>query len=198
MMDWDARYSEPGYAYGTKPNDFLASVASKIPKGPVLCLAEGQGRNAVFLAQRGHRVVAVDSSGVGLAGAAALAESRSVSVETVQADLANFVIEPDSWSGIVAIFAHLPVPLRQRVHQSVVSGLRPGGLFVLEAYTPAQIALATGGPRDPELMMSLGALENELAGLELLIGRELEREVLEGNLHWGRSAVVQVLARKTP
>lgn len=198
MMDWDARYSEPGYVYGTKPNDFLAAVASKIPAGPVLCLAEGQGRNAVFLAQRGHRVVAVDSSRVGLTGAAALAESRGVSIETNLADLADYPIAPGAWSGIVAIFAHLPVPVRQRVHRAAVAGLQPGGMFVLEAYTPAQIVLATGGPRDPELMMSLKELEAELAGLELIIGRELERDVLEGNLHWGRSAVVQVLARKAP
>lgn len=193
-MDWDALFSEPGYTYGTEPNDFLVEVADKIPAGPVLCLAEGQGRNAVFLAQRGHRVVAVDRSRVGLASAQSLAASRGVGLEAIHADLAAYPIEPGAWSGIVAIFAHLPGLVRQQVHRAAAAGLRPGGVFVLEAYTPAQLAFRTGGPSDLELLMTLELLRQDLAGLELLIGRELERDVIEGRLHRGRSAVVQVLA----
>ncbi|MBW1880770.1 MAG: methyltransferase domain-containing protein [Deltaproteobacteria bacterium] len=89
---WDKRYSEPGYAFGTAPNDFVVSVADRIPAGRVLCLGEGEGRNAVYLAKRGHEVVAVDQSPVGLAKARELAESGGVRLETVQADLADFEI----------------------------------------------------------------------------------------------------------
>ena len=78
----------------------------------------------------------------------------------------------------------------------MVLGLRPGGVFILEAYTPAQLALGTGGPKSPELLMALASLRAELAGLEFLIGREIERNVIEGDGHTGRGAVVQVFARR--
>ncbi len=197
MMDWDARYREPGFAYGTEPNDFLREVAGRIPPGPVLCLAEGEGRNAVWLAGLGHEVVAVDSSRVGLAKAARLAAERGVALTTIPADLAEYAIEPGAWAGFVAIFAHLPPPVRARMHRGAVAGLRPGGVFVLEAYAPRQLEFGTGGPQAPELLMSLADLRAELAGLELLIARETERDVVEGRCHTGRAAVVQVLARRT-
>lgn len=196
MTDWDQRYSSTTYVYGTQPNDFLVEVAAQIPAGPVLCLAEGEGRNAVFLAQRGHAVTAVDASDVGLTKAQALAAARHVSLTTVVADLATYDIEAGAWAGIVATWAHLPPPVRRSVHARVVAGLRPGGVFVLEAYTPAQIKFGTGGPKDPNLCMTLADLRTELAGLEIVIGRECEREVLEGTGHTGRASVVQVFARR--
>ncbi len=197
MTDWDARYAEPGYAYGTEPNQFLASVAELIPAGPVLCLAEGQGRNAVFLAERGHAVTAVDRSMAGLARANQLARSRGVSIEAVVADLADYAIEPGSWSGIVSIFGHLPQPIRSRLHRAAVRGLRPGGVFVLEAYRPEQLSFGTGGPRDPALLPTLDELRADLAGLELVVAEEREREVMEGRYHTGRAAVVDIVARRT-
>jgi hypothetical protein len=196
--DWDARYSAPGYAYGTEPNGFLASVATRIPAGPVLCLAEGEGRNAVYLAGLGHPVTMVERSAAGVAKARALAAARGVTIDAVAADLAEYAIAPGTWSGIVAIFAHLPPALRARVHRGVVAGLAPGGAYVLEAYTPDQIALGTGGPRTPELLMTAEALRGELAGLDCEILREVERDVREGSLHTGRAAVVQVVGRKPP
>lgn len=194
--DWDRRYSAPGYFYGTEPNTFLADVAPAIPPGPVLCLAEGEGRNAVHLATLGHAVTAVDQSAVGLAKAARLATTRGVQLRTVVADLADFAIAPEAWSAVVAIFAHLPPALRRRVLGAVSAGLAPGGFVVLEAYTPAQLAFGTGGPKDPALLVTLRDLRAELAGLEFLIGREIEREIVEGAGHTGRGAVVQVLARR--
>jgi len=169
-------------------------MAERIPSGPILCLAEGEGRNAVFLAQRGHAVTAVDASATALAKAEALAMARGVTITTKAIDLAEYQIDPTSWAGIVSTWAHLPPPLRRSVHKQVVSGLRPGGVFILEAYTPAQLALATGGPKDATLCMTLEALKEELLGLEFLVGRECEREVVEGTYHTGRGAVVQVLA----
>jgi hypothetical protein len=159
-------------------------------------LAEGEGRNAVYLASLGHPVTAVDQSVQGMAKARKLAAARGVSVNTINGDLAQFTITPGSWSGVVATFAHLPPSLRREVHRQVVAGLRTGGLYLMEAYTPAQLAFDTGGPKDPALLMTLAALREELAGLEFLIGREIERDVVEGTYHSGRSAVVQVLARR--
>lgn len=195
---WDERYGAEGFAYGTEPNEFLAGVADRIPPGPVLCLCDGEGRNGVFLAARGHEVTSVDGSAVGLEKARRLAASRGVALRTVHADLATFAIEPGAWSGIVSIFAHLPIPLREKVHAASVAGLRPGGVFVLEAYTVEQLNFKTGGPSSADMLMSLEALRRELAGLDLEIGRELQRTVVEGQFHNGPSAVVQVLGRRPP
>ncbi len=162
--------------------------------GPVLCLAEGEGRNAVYLAKSGHRVTAVDQSATGMAKALRLAEASGVVIETVPADLDPYRIIPGAWAGIVATFAHLPPPLRRKVHATVVQGLKPGGVFILEAYTPAQLALGTGGPKVPELLMTLDSLRDELSGLEFIVAREIERDLTEGSFHQGRGAVVQILA----
>jgi hypothetical protein len=194
---WNDRYTGAVHVYGEAPNAFLAEVAPRIPAGPVLCLAEGEGRNAVHLATLGHRATAMDQSAVGLAKARRLAGKRGVKIETVVADLANYSITASAWAGIVAIFAHLPPALRWQVHRAVVAGLQPGGVYVLEAYTPAQLAFDTGGPKSPELLMTLAGLREELSGLELLIAREQEREVIEGTGHTGRGAVVQILARRS-
>jgi SAM-dependent methyltransferase len=193
---WNNRYAVAGHVYGEAPNAFVAEVAPQIPAGPVLCLAEGEGRNAVHLATLGHRVTAVDQSEVGLAKARRLAGARGVEIETVLADLANYSIATGAWAGIVATFAHLPPALRRRVHHDVMAGLQPGGVFVLEAYTSAQLAFGTGGPKSPERLMTLDGLREELSGLEFLIARELERDVIEGDGHTGRGAVVQILARR--
>lgn len=191
MTDWDARYSGEGYHYGTDANAFLAEVADRIPPGPVLCLGDGEGRNGVYLAGLGHDVTSVDSSAVGLAKAERLAQARGVVVRTVRADLENYVIEEGAWSGIVSIFCHLPSTLRANVHASAVRGLRPGGVFVLEAYTPAQPALGTGGPLEMDLLVSPDALARELAGLDLERCVEVRRPVVEGHMHRGDAAVVQ-------
>lgn len=191
---WDERYGADEYVYGTVPNDFLAEVAARIPPGRVLCLADGEGRNSAWLAERGYQVTAVDASAVGLRKGQRLAAERGVRVTAVHADLAEYRIEPGAWSGIVSIFAHLPPEVRRALHRGVVDGLAPGGAFVLEAYTPAQLGRGTGGPPTPDRMMTLDALREELDGLRFEIGRELRRDVREGRLHGGVSEVVQVLA----
>ncbi len=195
---WNQRYgaARDNYLYGTAPNEFLAADADRIPPGPVLCLADGEGRNSVHLAGLGHAVTAVDLSSAGLAKARALADKRGVRLTTVVADLEHYPIAEGAWAGIVAIFMHLPLALRARVLARAAVGLEPGGVFVLECYSPAQLAFNTGGPRDAALLPTLAALREELAGLEFLHGRELERDILEGDGHTGRGAVVQVIARR--
>jgi SAM-dependent methyltransferase len=193
---WNERYSRSDFVYGLAPNDFVKEQAPQIPPGPVLCLAEGEGRNAVYLAGLGHEVTAMDQSAVGMRKALDHAQKRGLSLRVEVSDLNHYVIQPGAWSGIVATFVHLPLPLRAQVHASVVRGLRPGGVFLLEAYTPAQLGRGTGGPQALPLLMKLSDLRQELAGLELSVARELEREVLEGSGHTGLGAVVQVLGRK--
>lgn len=194
---WDRRFGALDYCYGTEPNAFVAECSVQLPPGPVLCLGEGEGRNAVFLARRGHAVTAVDQSSVGLAKARQLAARHGVVLTTVTADLGAFAIRPGAWAGIVATFVHLPPALRARVHQAAAAGLRPGGGFILEAYHPDQVHHRTGGPVDaPELLMTLEDLRTDLAGLDLVVAQQRETELDEGPAHQGRSAVVQVFARR--
>jgi SAM-dependent methyltransferase len=191
---WDQRYARDTYAYGTQPNDFLRQSAASLPVGRTLCIGEGEGRNAVYLASLGHQVTAVDASLVGLEKARRLAGRNGVEIETIHADLADYEFAAGGWDAIVSIFCHLPPPLRAWVHRQAVKALTPGGVFVLEAYTPDQLRYATGGPATTEMMMDLASLQPELQGLEFLHGVETQRDIHEGEFHQGRGAVVQVIA----
>lgn len=194
---WNERYADPFASYGAEPNDFLRQMAEQIPAGPVLCLAEGEGRNAVFLAGRGHAVTAVDQSPVGLKNAARLAAEKGVELTTVVADLAEFDLGEAQWAGIVSIWAHVPPAIRGPLHAACVRALRPGGVFVLEAYTPDQLEQpGLGGPRVAELLMTPDGLRAELAGLTFERCDAVMRDVQEGRFHAGQSATVQVLGRK--
>lgn len=194
---WDQRYAGEKFAYGTEPNDFLREHAAGLPVGETLCIGEGEGRNAVFLAALGHRVTAVDASAVGLAKANRLAAERGLSITTRHCDLAHFEFEPARWDTIVSIFCHLPGQLRERVHRVIPAALKPGGVLILEAYTPRQLEFATGGPPVDDMMMELDGLRRELAGLDFIHGIETIREVIEGDFHTGTGAVVQVIARRS-
>lgn len=196
---WDERYATPDYAYGTEPNDFLKESCHKIPAhsgSKVLCLAEGEGRNAVFLAEQGFEVTAVDLSSVGLKKAQELAKSRQVSIQTEVANLADYDLGEAQWDAIISIWCHVPPQLRASLHQKVEQALKPGGVLILEAYRPDQIHLGTGGPQNAELTMSLDSLKAELPRLEHEYLCEVDRDVAEGKFHLGKSAVVQLIARK--
>jgi SAM-dependent methyltransferase len=198
MSHWDERYAPDEYVFGTEPNEFLRDHADRIPPGRVLSLGEGEGRNAVFLAERGHTITAIDASPRGLAKARALADARGVDarIDTIVADLTDYEPEVGAYAGVISIFCHLPPPVRTVVHARAIRALAPGGVIVLEAYTPAQLAFGTGGPKDLALLYSLDELRADLDGLELEVARELERTVVEGPRHTGRAAVVEVVARK--
>jgi SAM-dependent methyltransferase len=193
---WDERYGAEAFAYGTEPNDFLRANAGRLPKGRVLCLAEGEGRNAAFLAGLGYTVTAVDFSAEGVKKTQRLAREKGVTVTAVHADLATWTAPDASFEGVVAIFAHLPPPVRRLVHGWVARALTPGGVFLLEAYSPAQLALNTGGPRDAAFLMTPASLREELQGLTIESAVEIEREVREGAFHTGRAATVQAIARR--
>ena len=196
-MNWDERYSEPGFAYGTAPNEFLISVVDRIQHGKILSLAEGEGRNAVYLASLGYHVTGVDGSDVGLRKAGELAAERGVAITTIHADLGGFEIEPDQWDGIIACYCHLPSAIRIPLHRAAVQGLKQGGVFVLEAFSKEQLGYGTGGPQSLDMLMSLDELEQELAGLEFVHAVQTEREVREGSGHTGLASVIQLLGIKS-
>lgn len=193
---WDQRYSHPNHVFGYRPNDFLAASARMLrPASRVLCLGDGEGRNGVHLAGLGHDVVSLDFSAVGQAKARRLAEEKGVELETWLVDLADWVDHPAPerpWDAVVSIFCHLPPPLRARVAQVATSQTRPGGMLLLEAYTPAQVALGTGGPTDPALLMTRQDVGTDWQGWTLDV-RLVERRIFEGMGHQGLSSVVQAM-----
>jgi SAM-dependent methyltransferase len=200
-QSWDERYSEDGFAFGTEPNDFLRDVVEQLPRGRTLCLGDGEGRNGVFLAQHGHDVTTVDLSPVGVLKARRLAAQRGVALDARVADLAQFDLGDAAWDSIVSIFCHLPAPLRHAVHSAVPRALRPGGCFVFEAYRKTNIGRGVGGPQSAEMTVELENLLDDIGGdgqVQIVIGREVERNIVEGKHHDGMSATTQLLARRQP
>lgn len=202
----DSRYDTDDYIYGVKPNDFLVENLHHIPKGHVLCLADGEGRNSVYLAQQGYQVTAVDYSSHAIEKAKKLAAKADVFVNYVCADLNDYTMTQQEvakeamnnqeFSAIVSIFAHFPPALRNRLHEVIPTLLKSQGVYLVESYTPKQLDYNTGGPKRAELMLSESILRTELPSLEFVQLREIERDVIEGSRHTGLSAVVQAIAKK--
>ena len=193
---WDKRYSTDVYVYGTQPNGFLSSNLYALPKGKILSLAEGEGRNAVFLAKQGYSVTAVDISSIGLSKAQKLAEAHGVVIECVHADVTEFAFGEHCWDGIISIFCPLPSELRVDVYKKVESSLRTDGVFLTEAYTPRQIEYGTGGGNCIDTMQSKESLARELPNLHFSHLVEVEREVIEGICHTGMASVVQAIGHR--
>lgn len=195
---WDERYASVETAYGTEPNDFLREKLESLAlrPGKALCLAEGEGRNALHLARNGWQVTGVDQSRVGLDKLEGQAARENLVVTAVCEDLAHFDLGSAQWDLIVSVWCHVPPVLRLDLHARVVRALRPGGQLILEAYHPRQLELKTGGPPLSEMMMTLAELRSELSGLHFVHAEEVEREIHEGPFHQGQSAVTQLVAQR--
>ena len=194
-MMWNERYGSDDFAYGTEPNSFLAENA-KLLTGPVLSWAEGEGRNAVFLASLGLDVLGVDGSEVGLAKAQKLADSKGVAIRTEVADLATYQPPANFYGSVVSISAHLPSDVRRRLYPLVEQCLKPGGIILFEAYSKSQLSRNTGGPKDPDMLMTAVDIQKEFSNCEVLLCHEIEREVVEGEFHTGMACVVQFIGKK--
>ncbi|QDG53675.1 class I SAM-dependent methyltransferase [Persicimonas caeni] len=193
---WNEKYDIEGYRYGTTPNTFVAeqAVAHVPSQGKVLCLGAGEGRNAVWLAEQGFLVTAVDVSSRGLGKLEQLAEDRDVYVTTVQADVADYTPEAGEFDAVVLNYLHLPAALRRPVHQKVVDALRPDGVVILEAFRPKQLDYGTGGPPSADLMYSAQLLREDFGELTFEYLEELEIELDAGHGHRGTGAVVRMVA----
>ena len=195
MSRWDTRFAEDGFAYGSTPNDFVAERSSQL-KSPVLCLAAGEGRNAVFLAEQGFEVHAVDLSSIGLNKCKALAAERGVELTTEVVDLADYDLGEGKWGSIVAIFAHLPPPLRAKVHAAIANGLAPGGVLLMEMYAQDQLQFGTGGPPKLEMLYTVDLVKTTFPSLTFSHLEQVQRSIVEGRYHTGEAAVVQVIGHK--
>lgn len=192
---WNERYRVNEYIYGTEPNTFLVEHATML-EGPVLSLAEGEGRNGVYLASLGLEVTGVDGSDVALAKAQDLAKLRNVQIHTVVSDLGIFDPKPDSYGAVISISAHLPSDIRKVLYPRIERSLKAGGVVLLEAYSEAQFERSTGGPKDVDMLMTAAKVEREFPSCEIVLLREIEREVTEGTYHSGLASVVQFIGRK--
>lgn len=194
---WNDRYAQPGYLFGTEPADFLKRHARHLPEGAaVLCVADGEGRNSAWLAEQGYRVTAFDASEVGLEKARQLAEAKGVSV-----DYHLSGVEDWDWSrpfdAVVAVFIQFAAPdLRTRLFRWMGQAVRPGGLLLLHGYAPRQVDYGTGGPPHRENMYTTDLLAKAYPDWEMLELRDYDAEIDEGPGHSGRSALVDLVARK--
>ena len=190
---WDSRYKGDEYAYGTEPNDYLVAQMGLIPKGGrVLCLADGEGRNSVFLAAQGFQVTAVELSHEGIEKAKRLAAARGVTVTFIEEDVNSVDIKPGHWDGIVSIFLHLPKKLRQALHSKILLGLAAGCVYIYEAYTLDQLGKGTGGPKEAQVLAEPKAVLEDFPQDRVHHFFAGERPIHEGPLHSGAGAVAQV------
>jgi 2-polyprenyl-3-methyl-5-hydroxy-6-metoxy-1,4-benzoquinol methylase len=192
---WNQMYSAADYAYGVEPNDFLTTVPFKA-NSKILCLAEGQGRNAVYLATQGHDVTMIDYSETGLHRAQELATIKGVAINTQLADLSDYRFEKEKWDAIVVIFGHFPSHIRNTIYTQIPDALKHDGKFVSETYSAEQIAFGTGGPKDPDMMPTEKELHEYFQSFNELSIQKIQRTIHEGSYHNGESSVIQVIAQK--
>jgi len=195
---WNRRFGADGYLFGTAPNRFLAAQERHLRPGMrALTLADGEGRNGVWLAERGLKVHSVDFSGVAIAKARALAAERRVAIETEQADLAQWRFPKQAYDLVAAIFIQFALPdLRARIFDGIRQALVPGGLLLLQGYTPKQLEYKTGGPSEIERLYTEEILRAAFGDFEILALDQHEEIVAEGTGHAGLSALIDLVARK--
>lgn len=195
---WDTRYGADGYVFGTEPNAFLAAQADRLrPGAKALCVADGEGRNGVWLAGRGLDVLSFDLSATGLAKARRLAAERGVALATDVADITGWHWEEARFDVVAAIFVQFAGPeLRARMFEGMRRTLKPGGLLILQGYRPEQLAYATGGPSEAENLYTEALLRDAFGGMEWLHFSSHDEHVDEGHGHVGMSALIDLVARK--
>ena len=195
---WNARFATDEYIFGTAPNVFLASQKALVRPGMrALAVADGEGRNGVWLAEQGASVHAIDVSPAALEKARKLAAARGVTIETEQADVLNWSWPQDAYDLVAAIFIQFaPPPVRDRIIAGIRRTLKPGGVLVLQGYTPKQVEFGTGGPPNAANMYTSELLREWFGDWEIVHLAEHESFISEGSHHHGMSALIDLVARK--
>ncbi len=195
---WDEVYANPEYVFGTEPNVFLAAQKSHlIPGQRALSVADGEGRNGVWLAQQGLDVVTVEYSPAAVEKARQLAKARGVQIDARVADVLNWDWPVAQFDVVAAIFIQFVGPAqRGPLLQHIKEALKPGGLLILQGYTPKQLEYKTGGPPDAENMYTAALLRETFADMKILHLAEHEAFIAEGSKHYGQSALIDMLARR--
>jgi len=195
---WDEKFSREGYFYGFEPNVYIESQTHLLaPEGEVLCLGEGEGRNAVYLASKGFDVTALDASAIGMTKALMMASKRGVSFKTELLDLEQWK-PAQSFDAIVTSYLHLEEPLRTKAFQTAFKTLKTEGYFIGEFFSINQIPRESGGPKKPSLLYTLESLESifSIEGAQIIYLEECDVPLDEGNGHQGDALVIRVIAQK--
>jgi SAM-dependent methyltransferase len=195
---WEKRYAAPEYVFGTEPNAFLKSQAGLLPKsGKALAIADGEGRNGVWLAQRGLDVLSMDFSPTALAKAKALAQERGVTLRIEQADILTWNWPNAEFDVVVGIFFQFASPAeRARIFAGIRRALKPGALLLLEGYGPKQLEYKTGGPSELENLYTEELLRAEFSGFSELEIKSHDSVISEGTRHVGMAALIDLVGRK--
>jgi SAM-dependent methyltransferase len=187
---WDQRYAGETYVYGKEPVEFLKAQVGRLGKGRALCLAAGEGRNEVFLAQRGFAVVAVDISARGLEKCRALARERGVEVQTVVADLRDWNLGEAQYDLITDFYYYQP-----DLFPRIIAALKPGGIFIMQNFSLDQPATNRFGPRDPAFLAKPAEVLGAFAGCRIRYYEDTVVQLDEG-MHQGAGAVIRLIAEK--
>lgn len=195
---WEKRYATPDYIFGEGPNYFLSSCKSLLPKsGKALAIADGEGRNGVWLAEQGLDVLSLDFSPNAQKKVAQLAKARNVKLTIECADVHHWSYPANHFDVVVEIFTQFSTPEERPLKWSgMAKTLKPGGLLILQGYTPKQLDYGTGGPKEVDHLYTRDMLEKAFAGFTDMHFTEEELEMHEGNAHGGMSAVIGLTARK--
>ena len=195
---WEARFSAPDYIFGKEPNYFLAKCKPLLPaSGRVLAVADGEGRNSVWLAEQGLEVHAIDFSPTAQDKARALARERGVNVMFELADVHNWAYPEAAYDAVCEIFTQFSTPAERALKWAGMrKALKPGGLLIIQGYTPKQLAYGTGGPKQVDQLYTRPMLERAFAGFHDMIFTEEELEMHEGTSHSGMSAVIGLICQK--
>jgi SAM-dependent methyltransferase len=195
---WETRFSAPGYHFGTEPNAFLKSKAGLLKPGQkALSIADGEGRNGVFLAEQGLDVTTMDFSPKAVAKARALAKDRGVTIRAEIGDLDTWRWPVEEFDVVAAIFFQFcPPPMRAQVFANIKRALKPGGLLLMEGYSPKQREYKTGGPSEVENLYTRELLEKSFADFSKIEIEAYDREINEGPGHGGMSALIDLVGRK--
>ena len=198
LARWETRYAAPEYVFGTAPNEFLRAQAHLLPAhGKALAVADGEGRNGVWLAEQGLEVLSVDFSPKALAKAQALAKSRGVSLQMQRVDLITWSWPTEAFDVVAAIFIQFATPdQRKRIFAGIRRALKPGGLLLLQGYRPEQLAYKTGGPSQIENLYTRATLTEAFAGFAELEVSEHDSMTQEGAGHAGMAALIDLVGRK--
>lgn len=195
---WNKRFDAEDYVFGTEPNEYLREHAAQWrPASHVLCVADGEGRNSVWLAGQGMRVDAFDIAEVGVAKARKLAALAGVSVAFSVSDCDGWRWPTATYDGVAAIFVQFADPsMRERLFANMIRSLKRGGLLVLQGYTPKQLEYKTGGPPLLSHLYTEEMLRAAFASTEILELRSYDADLTEGARHRGRSALIGLVARR--
>jgi 2-polyprenyl-3-methyl-5-hydroxy-6-metoxy-1,4-benzoquinol methylase len=195
---WDQRFSRvSGYMYGEQPNAWIASALPKLSQGAkVLALADGEGRNAVWLAEQGYQVINCDYSAVGLEKTQKLASQRGVNVDTHCVDLINHALPECHFDAVVASFFHLPRANQASVWRNVIAAIKPNGYLVVQVFSLDQLPLNSGGPKDPDLLYRLEDWRAFLQAMRIDTLEAAETQLDEGEFHQGVANVINIKSVK--